>query len=140
MIFVHQARSFFAILTVALHVFFVGFCAIILQNRITDSETYFSTISVFLPVFGIYVGIVVKNIKLSPETDETAVSKTFIAIMMIILVAYFSGNIFVLYSYLDGFIVKEESLPGAIAFVEAAFGGFFTALFITLFQSSTRPT
>ena len=38
------------------------------------------TLSVFLPVFGIYVGVVVKNVKLSQSRRVSRVDKSFISI------------------------------------------------------------
>ena len=131
-----SARAFFAILVVLVHVVFVSYCAIYLQTRITKPETYFSTIAVFLPVFGIYVGVVVKSVGTSKGPKGPNVSGTFLALITILFIAYACGNAFVLYSYGSGFISTEDLLPGAIAIVEAAFGGFFTTLFLTLFGQS----
>ncbi|MBN8187697.1 hypothetical protein JF540_13455 [Salipiger thiooxidans] len=127
------ARAVFAILVVIVHVVFVSFCAVYLQARITKFATYVSTIAVFLPVFGIYVGVVVKSVGISKGPRGRKVSGVFLALMVILFAAYVAGNAFVLWSYETGFIGTEDLLPAAVALVESAFGGFFTTLFLTLF-------
>jgi hypothetical protein len=126
-------------LVVASHVLLVGFAAFFLQARITAIETYLSTLAVFLPVFGTYLSIVVKSVGMSRGPRGKLVSSTFISLMLILFVAYSLGIVFVLYSYATGFIGTEEALPGAIGLVEAAFGGFFTTLFVTLFGGEEPP-
>ena len=128
-----SARALFALLVVIAHVAFVSFCAVDLQSRITKIETYVSTIAVFLPVFGIYVGVVVKSVGLGKGPRGRKVSGLFLALMSILFVAYVAGNGFVLWSYETGFIGSEDLLPAAVSLVESAFGGFFTTLFLTLF-------
>ncbi len=130
---IETVKSTFSFLIVIVHVMFVAFCALYLRDKITKFETYISTITVFLPIFGIYVGIIVKNIKLNNIPSEERVSPTFVGILSVLFVAYLIGNILVLYGYGSGFITSEDLLPGAISIVEAAFGGFFTSLFLTLF-------
>lgn len=132
-VYQRTARSFFAILVVLAHVVFVSVCAVFLQDRITSLETYLSTMAVFLPVFGIYVGIVVKATGIRKGPRGPKVSGTFLTLMGLLFVAYLAGNIFVLRGYGSGFIASEEMLPAAFALVETAFGGFFTTLFLTLF-------
>ena len=127
------ARAVFAILVVIVHVVFVSFCAVYLQARITKIATYVSTIAVFLPVFGIYVGVVVKSVGISKGPRGRKVSGVFLALMVILFAAYVAGNAFVLWSYETGFIGSEDLLPAAVSLVESAFGGFFPTLFLTLF-------
>lgn len=133
------ARSVFALTVVAAHVFFVSLAAVFLQDRITKAATYVSTLAVFLPVFGIYVGVVVKQIGSTVGPRGHQVSAVFLLLMSTLFSAYVAGNAFVLYSYNNGFIESEDMLPGAIALVESAFGGFFTTLFLTLFGEPARP-
>lgn len=127
------ARSIFALLVVVVHVLFVSFCAVYLQDRITRTATYLSTMAVFLPVFGIYVGVVVKSLGVTRGPRGRKVSNVFTIIMFVLFLAYVSGNIFVVLSFDSGFISSEDMLPGAIAVIEAAFGGFFTTMFLSLF-------
>lgn len=128
-----SARSVFAVIVVLSHIVFVSIAAVFLQNRITKIETYLSTLAVFLPVFGIYVGVVVKQISSITGPRGSKVNSVFLFIMTTLFVAYGAGNAFVIYSYNSGFIASEDMLPGAIALVESAFGGFFTTMFLTLF-------
>lgn len=129
-------RSLYSMLVVALHIAVVAFSAFYLKNRITLIENYVSTMAVFLPVFGTYVGIVVGDIQLTSGPSGKIVSWTFITILSVLLLAYVLGIAFVMYLFGTGFIKSESSLPAAISVVEAAFGGFFTSLFLTLFKKA----
>jgi hypothetical protein len=139
---VHQARGFFSILVVVAHIVFVFYCAFFLKDRITKFETYLSTLACFLPVFGVYVSIVVKNIDLKPVERSQPVSTLFLILAGVLFVAYVVANVAVVYAYGIQFIRTEDLLPAAFATVEAAFGGFFTTLFLTLFgvSSLNSPT
>lgn len=136
--YTRTARSVFAILVVVSHVVFVSICAVYLQDRVTKLETYLSTMAVFLPVFGIYVSIVVKSVGISKGPRGKLVSGTFLTLIFVLFVAYVAGNLFVLRAYGSGFIPTEDYLPAAFALVETAFGGFFTTLFLTLFGQDAK--
>lgn len=134
--YLRTARTTFALLVVISHVALVTYCAIFFQDRITKFPTFVSTLSAFLPVFGIYVGVVVKEVSLKKGSRGHKVNTAFILIMAILFLAYALGVFLVIRSYETGFIETEDMLPGAIALVEAAFGGFFTTMFLTLFGVS----
>jgi hypothetical protein len=126
-------RSVFSILVCLTHIVFVFFCAFYLHSRVTKMETYFSTLATFLPIFGVYLGIVVKSLKLEKSSAPERIDNTFLAVLFILFLAYLAGNTAVIYAYGTDVIPSEDLLPGAIGLVEAAFGGFFTTLFLTLF-------
>lgn len=133
---VGKLRAISGVSVVFVHVVFIFFCAIYLKPRITSIETYISTVAMFLPVFGVFVGVVVKNIKLTPDVDDGVVSGAFMSIFVLLFLAYIVGNIFVIYLYGIQYISNESLLPGAIALIESAFGCFFTTLFLTLYQKN----
>lgn len=136
--YLRSARTTFALLVVLSHVALVTYCAIFFQDRITKFPTFISTLSAFLPVFGIYVGVVVKEIGVRKVSRGHKVNSAFLMIMAILFLAYGLGIFLVIRSYETGFIETEDMLPGAIALVEAAFGGFFTTMFLTLFGVSGK--
>lgn len=128
-----QLREFMAITVVALHIVLVFYVILILPSRITNQDTLASTIGAFLPVFGIYVGIVVKNLQLRRGPIGEKVNPSFTIVLVMLLAAYVAGIVFVVEGYKSGVLTSERLLPGAIGLVEAAFGGFFSSLFFTLF-------
>ena len=128
-----HARSVFSIVIVVLHIAFVFGAALSLAPFVTSPETYYSSLSAFLPVFGVYLGVVVEALRDGRRAESVElVEPTYIFVMSALLAAYTLGNIFVVYGFITGFIVSEESLPGAIGIVEAAFGGCFSTLFFRL--------
>lgn len=129
-----KLRAILSIAVVLAHIALIIFCAIFLYPRITKLETYISTISIFVPVFGVYVGIVVKSITISAAPAGRKVSKTFITLIVMLFMAYFASIISVVILYSSGVIPNEDLLPAAVGAMEAAFGAYFMALFLTLFD------
>ncbi len=127
-------RSFLAITVVTLHIVFLLGAAILLRSHVTNFATYVSTMAVFMPVFGAYVGIVVQDIGPERTRSRKAASATFVYIVFALLLAYCIGIFLVLVGFVSGFIENEESLPAAIAAVETAFGAFLTTCFFKLFK------
>jgi hypothetical protein len=131
-----QARAGFAILVVVTHVVFVFAAAVVLAGRVTKPETYISTITVFLPVFGVYVGIVANNLQMDVRVSAKQIDSSFVVICGVLFAAYFLANALVIYAYLMQFIGTEDLLPAAFAATETAFGAFFTTMFQRMFGPS----
>lgn len=127
-------RSALAISVVVLHIALMIGAAIYLRVYITSFSTYVSVMAVFLPVFGTFVGIIVQDIGPERERSRKKASATFIFIVFALLTAYCVGIILVLFGLSSGFIENEESLPAAMAAVEAAFGTFLSTCFFKLFR------
>jgi drug/metabolite transporter (DMT)-like permease len=125
---------------VTLHILFVLGAAILLKDYVTDFSTYVSTLAVFLPVFGAYVGIVVQDLGIEPQRSRKKVSNAFVYIVFALLVAYCVGVVIVMIGFTSGFIENEQSLPAAVAAVETAFGAFLTTCFFKLFKDEAKPT
>lgn len=126
-------REIAAVSVVGLHILLVFYIFISLSTRVTEVETLMSVAGAFLPVFGIYVGVVVKNAELRRGPKGPSVSGNFTLLLGLLFFAYVLGVVAVVESYKAGIIASEKLLPGAISFVEAAFGGFFSVLFLKLF-------
>ena len=109
-----------------------------LRSYITNFSTYISTLAVFLPVFGTYVGIVVQDLKVEEQRSSRKASSSFIYIIFALLAAYCVGIILVVKGFTSGFIQNEQSLPAAVAIVEASFGAFLTTCFFKLFKEETK--
>lgn len=131
-IYQREARSAFSVAVVICHILLIFFAAYLLSTRITNVETYLSTLGVFLPVFGVYVGIVVLNISVSRGPRGKKVSRTFMIIISALFIAYLACIVSILLAFRSNFIQDENLLPGALAFAEAAFGAFFTSIFLKL--------
>ncbi|QBF33854.1 hypothetical protein CFI11_21940 [Thalassococcus sp. S3] len=125
---------------VTLHILFVLGAAVYLRNYVTDFGTYVSTLAVFLPVFGAYVGIVVQDLGVERQRSTKKASSAFVYIVFALLAAYCVGIIFVVTGFTSGFIVDEQSLPAAVAAVETAFGAFLTTCFFKLFKDESKST
>lgn len=123
------ARAFIAFAVIALHVIFVSVLAILLRFRITEFNTYISSIAVFLPIFGVYVAVVVEGISPERSPRKRRVSIAFFSIVLTLLMGYVLGCSLIAAGFVTGFIAHEELLPGSFALVEAAFG---TALMVCL--------
>lgn len=122
------------------HIGIIAFCAFFLQSRVTKFETLISTISVFIPIFGVYVGIVVREASLSPTRSGGKASTAFISLLVVLFFAYLISIVGVLLLYATGTIPNEDLLPAAIGVMEAAFGAYFMSLFLTLFDSQAKKT
>lgn len=127
-----EARAMFSVAVVACHILLVFFAAYYLSGRITKFETYLSSLGAFLPVFGVYVGIVVQNISVSRGPRGKKVSNPFLFIMTALLASYLACVVSILLAFGSNFIQGEDALPAALAFAEAAFGAFFTTIFLKL--------
>jgi hypothetical protein len=129
-------RSVSSIAVVIAHILTIGLCALYLQPRITKVETFISVLSVFVPVFGVYVGIAVKSLSLSAGPRGPKVQATFIILLSVLFAAYLSSILAVIFLYANGTIPNEDILPASIAAMEAAFGAYFMTLFLKLFENS----
>lgn len=135
---ISNLRSLLAMSVVTLHILFVLGAAMYLRSYITDFGTYVSTLAVFLPVFGAYVGIVVQDLGVEREQSRRKASGAFVYIVFALLAAYCVGVVLVLTGFTSGFIASEQSLPAAVATVETAFGAFLTTCFFKLFRDEVK--
>lgn len=126
-------REIMSLLVVVSHIALIFFALVVLSGRITDTDTLLSTMAVFLPVFGVYVGVVAKTITVGRGPLGKKVSPVFVAIMLLLLIAHALGAVSIIVGFASGVISSEEVLPGYISLLEAAFGGFFSLMFFSLF-------
>jgi hypothetical protein len=129
-----------SIIVVVSHVALIYFALVFLSSRITNSDTLISTIAVFLPVFGVYVGVVVKTIAIGRGPLGRKVNPVFIVIMLLLLAAHAAGAVLIVLGFSNGLLPSEEALPAYISLLEAAFGGFFSLMFFSLFGFDDRNT